>query len=102
MATYEQLQIPGLEAPPPAAGVARGALAPFGTEERQAEAVLATRGFLARLIDHRQTPRTPRPVRAEARALLKWFPRPEVLRPVLTSSASLKAVRRGPLLPGER
>lgn len=56
---------------------------------QEVAAVLQARVLLQRLADHRLTPRVPREVRAEARALLRWFPRPERLRPVLEGSAYL-------------
>lgn len=45
---------------------------PFGYQE--AVALQQARLLLVRLADHRQTPRIPRDVRAEARAVLRWLP----------------------------
>lgn len=50
---------------------------------QQISALIATRDFLYRLTNPQLTPRTTRAVRGEARALLRHYPRPEVLRPVL-------------------
>ena len=50
---------------------------------QQVAAVVATRDFLLRLVNTKETPRIPREVRREARALLRHYPLPERLRPVL-------------------
>ena len=50
---------------------------------QQTSAVVATRDFLLRLIDTKETPRIPREVRREARALLRHYPIASELRPVL-------------------
>jgi len=63
---------------------------PYETNVQEVAAVLQARVLLHRLSDHRLTPRIPREIRAEARALLRWFPRPERLRPVLEGSAHLQ------------
>ena len=52
-------------------------------------ALLEARSFLARLSDPAQTPRVPHPLRREARALLRHYPREERLRRVLTGPESL-------------
>lgn len=50
---------------------------------QQISAVVATRDFLARLATHSCMPRVSREIRGEARALLRHYPPPERLRPVL-------------------
>lgn len=57
--------------------------AAFYRRIQQVSAVLETRCLLQRIADPKQTPRVPRSVRAEARALLRWFPPPDVLRTAL-------------------
>jgi hypothetical protein len=98
---YEQLTIPGLEVPPPPPAARAAAQLPWPSEsERQIDAVLAARMLLARLIDPELTPRVPRAIRSEARALLRWFPQAEQLRPVLAGPAFLGAAPSPrPLLP---
>ena len=49
-------------------------------DEQEFAAIVNARLLLQRLTDPQLTPRVPRYVRAEARALLRWLPRPEVLR----------------------
>lgn len=99
---YEQLTIPGLEVPPPPPARAAAQLPWPSESERQIDAVLAARMLLARLIDPELTPRVPRAIRSEARALLRWFPQAEQLRPVLAGPAFLGAAPSPrPLLPGE-
>jgi len=56
------------------------------TKVQQISAVIATREFLARLCSRSATPRVSREIRGEARALLRHYPSPEVLRPALESS----------------
>ena len=51
--------------------------------QQQVASVVATRDFLLRLINTKETPRIPREVRREARALLRHFPIADELRPVL-------------------
>jgi len=63
---------------------------PYETSVQEVAAVLQARHLLMRLSDHQLTPRIPREVRAEARALLRWFPRAERLRPVLEGAAHLQ------------
>lgn len=46
-------------------------------------AVVATRDFLLRLSNPSDTPRVPREVRREAKALLRHYPIADTLRPVL-------------------
>lgn len=65
-------------------------LGPYETSVQEVAAILQARVLLHRLSDHRLTPRIPREIRAEARALLRWFPRAERLRPVLEGSAHLQ------------
>lgn len=50
---------------------------------QQVTAVIATRDFLLRLTKPDATPRVPGDVRGEARALLRHYPLPERLRPIL-------------------
>ena len=69
---------------------AAGACVPEQVPAIQAvAALLETRSFLARLSDPAQTPRVPFPLRREARALLRHYPREERLRPVLIGPESL-------------
>ena len=56
----------------------------ISTPLQQVTAVVATRDFLLRLTDTKETPRIPREVRREARALLRHFPPADQLRPALT------------------
>lgn len=76
-------------APSLASSTAPPGLTPWEVNVQEVAAVLQARVLLQRLADHHLTPRVPREVRAEARALLRWFPRPERLRPVLEGSAHL-------------
>lgn len=55
---------------------------------QQATAVIATRDFLLRLTKPSETPRVPGDVRGEARALLRHYPLPERLRPILEDGLS--------------
>jgi len=55
----------------------------ISTPQQQISSVVATRDFLLRVADHRQTPRVPGDVRGEARALLRHYPLPGTLRPIL-------------------
>ena len=55
----------------------------ISTPQQQISSVVATRDFLLRVADHRQTPRVPGDVRGEARALLRHYPLPDRLRPIL-------------------
>jgi hypothetical protein len=50
---------------------------------QQVSAVVATRDFLLRLINTKETPRIPREVRREARALLRHYPPVNELKPAL-------------------
>ena len=45
--------------------------------------MVATRDFLLRLMNTKETPRIPREVRREARALLRHYPPADQLRPAL-------------------
>lgn len=63
-------------------------------ELQEIAAVLEARAFLARLCDHRQTPRIPGYARGEARALLRRFPPPGDLRAALHGEASLLELAR--------
>tara|TARA_B100001121_G_C18612701_1_gene585237 strand:- start:260 stop:475 length:216 start_codon:yes stop_codon:yes gene_type:complete len=58
--------------------------------QQQVAAVVATRDFLLRLINTKETPRIPREVRREARALLRHFPIADELRPVLEQGLNSK------------
>jgi len=49
---------------------------------QEAAAMAQARALLVRLSDFRQTQRIPRPIRAEARALLRWMPTAERLRSI--------------------
>jgi hypothetical protein len=49
-------------------------------DEQEFAALVSARLLLQRLSDPRLTPRVPLEVRSEARALLRWMPRPEELR----------------------
>ena len=83
----------------------------YETSIQEVAAVLQARTLLLRLSDHQLTPRIPREVRAEARALLRWFPRAERLRPVLEGAAHLQRQGKSegkslpenenPLVPGD-
>jgi hypothetical protein len=70
-------------------------------------AVLQARTLLLRLSDHQLTPRISRDLRAEARTLLRWFPRTERLRPVQEGAAHLQRQgksfiqNQNPLIPGD-
>jgi hypothetical protein len=50
-----------------------------GLRSQEAAALAQAQALLVRLADFRQTPRIPRPIRAEARALLRWMPSAERL-----------------------
>jgi hypothetical protein len=50
---------------------------------QQIEAMVGAREFLLRLIDTKETPRIPREVRREARAILRHYPPSKDLRPLL-------------------
>jgi hypothetical protein len=56
-----------------------------GLRYQEAAAMAQARALLVRLSDFHQTPRIPRPIRAEARALLRWMPTAERLRSVTPS-----------------
>jgi hypothetical protein len=45
-----------------------------GLRYQEAAAMAQARALLVRLADFRQTQRIPGPIRAEARALLRWMP----------------------------
>lgn len=60
---------------------------------QQVSAVLNARELLVRLSDSRLTPRVPREIRSEARALLRNFPISQRLRPVLEGQASLVSAK---------
>jgi hypothetical protein len=68
---------------------------PISSPLQQVAAVVATRDFLLRLSDPHATKRVPGEVRKEARALLRHYPLPERLRPVL--EAGLQERRPDPL-----
>jgi hypothetical protein len=65
---------------------------PVSSKLQQISAVIATREFLARLCTPSAMPRVSREIRGEARALLRHYPAPETLRPILESG--LGAARR--------
>jgi hypothetical protein len=54
--------------------------------QQQVWSVVAARDFLVRLTRPGETPRVPGAVRQEARALLRHYPMPEVLEPILNAS----------------
>lgn len=62
----------------------------ISSPSQQVSAVVATRDFLLRLINTKETPRIPREVRREARALLRHFPIADELRPVLQEGLAKK------------
>lgn len=47
---------------------------PISTAHQKVSAVVATRNYLLRLTSPQETPRIPREVRREARALLRHYP----------------------------
>jgi hypothetical protein len=57
---------------------------------QQIASVVAARDFLLRLTDTKETPRIPREVRREARALLRHYPIADQLRPVLEQGLRVK------------
>ena len=57
---------------------------------QQVASVVAARDFLLRLTDTKETPRIPREVRREARALLRHYPIADQLRPVLEQGLRVK------------
>lgn len=61
---------------------------PLGYQE--AAALLQARLLLGRIADHRQTKRVPRPIRAEARALLRVLPTRERLWGLVPDPLSVK------------
>ncbi len=56
---------------------------PISSSSQQMTSMIATRDFLLRLIDVKETPRIPREVRREARTLLRHYPPARELRPLL-------------------
>jgi len=56
---------------------------PEGLRYQEAAALVQARALLVRLSDFHQTKRIPRPIRAEARALLRWLPTAERLRNIV-------------------
>lgn len=60
---------------------------------QQIASVVATRDFLIRVSDCKQTRRVPGEIRKEARALLRHFPLPETLRPILQEGLQDRASR---------
>lgn len=89
MPTYTQLELPigevtdgglGFDSAPDRHPSVYPMGARIGTSSfLEREAISAARGFLVRLTDPRKTPRVPRIVRAEARALLARYPSKESL-----------------------
>lgn len=57
---------------------------------QQVSAVVATRDFLLRLTNTKESPRVPGEIRREARALLRHFPIASELRPVLEKGLGVK------------
>jgi hypothetical protein len=75
-----QLELP-LELPPAAMSPQQPQAAPAPRlDEQEFAAIVNARLLLQRLCDPQLTPRIPRDVRAEARALLRWLPAPLALR----------------------
>jgi hypothetical protein len=68
---------------------------PISRPAQQVAAVIATRDFLFRLTQPQLTPRVGIAVRGEARALLRHYPLPAVLRPVLTEGLERAAAGDG-------
>jgi hypothetical protein len=64
------------------------------TKVQQISAVIATREFLARLCTPSAMPRVSREIRGEARALLRHYPSPGVLRPILESGLEVARSER--------
>lgn len=62
----------------------------ISSPEQQVSAVLASRDFLLRLTQAKETPRVPPGIRREALALLRHFPSTERLRPVLEQRLRLE------------
>ncbi|MEN9859958.1 MAG: hypothetical protein RLZZ515_440 [Cyanobacteriota bacterium] len=65
----------------------------ISTPQQQVSSVIATRDFLLRLTRPKETPRVTRDVRWEARALLRHYPLPERLRPILQAGLVERTVR---------
>lgn len=57
-----------------------------GPPNRPVDAIVATRGLLVRLTQPQETPRIPRELRREARALLRHYPIAQELRPLLAAA----------------
>jgi hypothetical protein len=55
----------------------------ISTKRQRIASMIATRNFLLRLTQPKETPRMSRDIRGEARALLRHYPSEDVLRPVL-------------------
>ena len=65
--------------------------AQISSSAQRVAAVVATRDFLLRLSSPHATPRIPREVRREARALLRHYPLAGELREILNSAYSEKS-----------
>lgn len=73
----------------------------LSTPQQQISAVLASRDFLLRLTRPKETPRVPPSIRREALALLRHFPPPERLRPVLEQQTEPPEPKPSPPLVAE-
>ncbi len=61
---------------------------PISTPQQKVTAVVATRDFLLRLTNVKETPRIPREVRREAKTLLRHYPLISELKPILEKELS--------------
>ena len=55
----------------------------ISSPEDQTRSLIGVRDFLRRLTDTKETPRIPREVRREARAIMRHYPPEHELRPLL-------------------
>jgi hypothetical protein len=89
------LGLPPGDAPPQGPQAAPAPAPAPRLDEQEFAAIVNARLLLQRLVDPQLTPRVPRDIRAEARALLRWLPAPMVLRkklePILPWRVSLRA-----------
>jgi hypothetical protein len=56
----------------------------ISSPEQQIAAMVGVRDFLLRLANTKETPRIPREVRREARAIMRHYPPEHELKPLLT------------------
>lgn len=66
----------------------------LSTPDQQIASLVNTRDFLARLTDHRRTPRIPRAIRSEAQALLRHYLPESRLRPLIEGQVRDQPRRR--------